>query len=157
MNENELSESIEKLMAIARKKQDAAEIASRANDDENLSLTLTALAMINTSLGKRGSWANYIARNAEQVVKVLKEESKIRVSELTLEYSKDGPVGRSEHQAKIDSYKEYKDKIKEAFDAWSDAQQVADEVESLGYRLDSYLKLCQSRLSLMKADKRNGN
>jgi len=142
-------------MILARNKQDAAENASINNDDETLSLTLTALAMVNTSLGKRGAWASYIARNAEQVVKVLKEEAKIRISELTLEYSQTQPVGRSEHQAKVDAYKEYKDKIKEAFTAWSDAQQVADEIESLGYRLDSYLKLCQSRLSLLKADKRN--
>ena len=156
MNVDELSESIEKLMIIARDKQDKAELASKNNDDETLSLTLTALAMVNTSLGKRGAWATYIARNAEQVVKSLKEESKIRVSELTLEYSLASPVGRSEHQAKVDTHKEYKDKINEAFKAWSDAQQVADEVESLGYRLDSYLKLCQSRLSLMKSEKRNG-
>jgi len=154
MSPDALSESIEKLMILARSKQDDAEIASKANDDETLSLTLTALAMVNTSLGKRGSWASYIARNAGEVVKVIKEEAKIRISELTLEYSQTQPVGRSEHQAKVDAHKEYKDKIKEAFTAWSDAQQVADEIESLGYRLDSYLKMCQSRLSLMKSEKR---
>ena len=154
MSPDALSESIDKLMVLVRTKQDAAENASINNDDETLSLTLTALAMVNTLLGKRGAWASYIARNAEQVVKVLKEEAKIRISELTLEYSQTQPVGRSEHQAKVDAYKEYKDKIKESFDAWSDAKQVADEVESLGYRVDSYLKMCQSRLSLMKSEKR---
>jgi len=154
MSPDALSESIDKLMVLVRTKQDAAENASINNDDETLSLTLTALAIVNTSLGKRGAWASYIARNAEQVVKVLKEEAKIRISELTLEYSQTQPVGRSEHQAKVDAYKEYKDKIKESFDAWSDAKQVADEVESLGYRVDSYLKMCQSRLSLMKSEKR---
>jgi len=154
MKEDELSESIEKLITLARKKQDEAEVASKANDDENLSLTLTALAMVNTSLGKRGAWATYIARNAEQVVKVMREEYKIRISELTLDYSQTQPVGRSEHQAKVDAYKEYKDKVKEAFDAWSTAQQIADEIESLGYRLDSYIKMCQSRLSLMKTEKK---
>ena len=154
MDTNDLSESIEKLIALVRAKQDVAEKASSNNDDETLSLTLTALAIVNTSLSKRGSWANYIARNSDQAFKALKEEAKIRVSELTLEYSKDQPVGRSEHQAKVDAFREFKDRTDKSFKIWSDAQQIADEIESLGYRVDSYLKMCQSRLSLMKADKR---
>ena len=154
MSPDALSEPIDKLMVLVRTKQDAAENASINNDDETLSLTLTALAMVNTSLGKRGAWASYIARNAEQVVKVLKEQKDIRRSELTLEYSNTGPVGKAEHQAKVDAYKEFNQQINEAFKAWSDAKQVADEVESLGYRVDSYLKMCQSRLSLMKSEKR---
>lgn len=154
MQEDKLSEDIEKLKGLVNKKMGEVEIASQQSNDEGLSLGLTALARINASLGMKAAWAKYIARNSQRAFDKIKETRDMKRSELTLSLSETQAVGKSEHQAKVDSYRQYSPEIEVAFGVWSDAQLVADEIDSLGYRVDNYCKMAQSRLSLIKAEKK---
>lgn len=156
MNLEELAETIEKLKAKAKKFIDAAESASQSNNDENLSLALQSLARVNSALGQKAAYAKYIARNAQRVVDSIKEDKDATRSELTLMFAENQAVGKSEHQAKVQVHADFSNKINEAFSAYSEAKLLADEADDLTYRTDTYCKMCQSRLSLMKADKVRG-
>lgn len=152
----DLTASIEKLKAGIQKLQDDAEVASQSGDDENLSITLQSLARKNSALGQRAAYAKYISRNAQRVVDSLKEEKDAKRSQYTLTYSEQQAVGKSEHQAKVKVHDLYSEKIEEAFRVYSESRLVADEADDLTYRTDTYCKLAQSRLSLLKADKNRG-
>lgn len=115
--------------------------ASSRGDDETVSTNLLRLARVNAALGRQAAYAKYIARNAERA-------AKRRRAEITLELSKSQAVNKSEKEAEI--------AVAEDFSVASQAQLLADESDDLTYRTDTFLKMGQSRLSLLKADKHNG-
>lgn len=115
--------------------------ASSRGDDETVSTNLLRLARVNAALGRQAAYAKYIARNAERA-------AKRRRAEITLELSKSQAVNKSEKEAEI--------AVAEDFLVASQAQLLADESDDLTYRTDTFLKMGQSRLSLLKADKHNG-
>lgn len=115
--------------------------ASSRGDDETVSTNLLRLARVNAALGRQAAYAKYIARNAERA-------AKRRRAEITLELSKSQAVNKSEKEAEIAVAKD--------FLVASQAQLLADESDDLTYRTDTFLKMGQSRLSLLKADKHNG-
>ena len=150
-----LTTAIEKLKVSIQKKTDEAETASLQANDENLSISLQSLARLNSALGKRAAMAKHIARLAGRVVEKLKEQKDARRSELTLQYSETQAVNKSEHKAKVEVMGLVPE-IDEAFKISSLAKLLADEADDLTYRTDSFLKMGQSRLSLLKGDKQNG-
>lgn len=156
MDVDKVAEDIEKLKSRVKQYQDAAEIASRGSNDEQLSLSLQSLARVNSALGQRAAYAKYVARNAQRVVDSLKDERDAKRSELTLQYSETLAVGKSEHKAKVKVFDEYSSKIDKAFMVYNEARLLADQADDLTYRTDTYCKLAQSRLSLLKADKQRG-
>jgi len=152
---DELAPKIEKLKQLIQEKTDEAEVASKQANDENLSIALQSLARLNSALGKRAAMAKHIARMSSRVVEKLKEQKDARRSELTLKYSETQAVNKSEHKAKVEVM-EMVPEIDEAFKTSSLARLLADEADDLTYRTDSFLKMGQSRLSLLKGDKQNG-
>jgi len=152
---NKVQEDIEKITQTIWKKQTEASIASENSNDETLSILLTTLARYNSSLGRNSATAKAIARDMKRVYENFKEDQKTRVSELTLKLINEGnPVGKSEHQAKVDAAKEFKPLINDAFVVYNETQLIADQADDLTYRTDTYLKMGQTRVSLIKADKR---
>lgn len=115
--------------------------ASSRGDDETVSTSLLRLARVNAALGRQAAYAKYIARNAERA-------AKRRRAKIALELSKSQAVNKSEKEAEI--------AVAEDFSVASQAQLLADESDDLTYRTDTFLKMGQSRLSLLKADKHNG-
>lgn len=155
MGLEDLVSSIEKLKKKIGLKQDEAEIASQQSNDEGLSVALGSLARFNSALGQKAAYAKYIARNSNRAVERLKEQKDAERSRMTLELSQTQAVGKSEHQARIDIMS-WIPKIDEAFDIYSQAKLIADQADDLTYRTDTMLKMAQSRLSLLKADKHRG-
>lgn len=152
---SQVQKDIEEITQKIWKKQTEASAASENSNDETLSILLTTLARYNSSLGRNAATAKAIARDMKRVYENIKEDQKVKVSELTLEYiNKGGPVGKSEHQAKVDAAKEFKPLINQAFKVYNDVQLIADQADDLTYRTDTYLKMGQTRVSLIKADKR---
>lgn len=151
---NLTEENIEKLRTRIQKLGAEAEKASNDSNDETLSITLLSLARANSGLGQNAAVAKAIARDMKRVYDQLREDEKIRVSELTLRYSESGPVGKSEHQAKIDASKEFKPLIRDAFVLYNEVQLIATRADDLTFRTDTYIRLGQTRVSLLKSDKR---
>lgn len=110
-------------------------------DPENLSLGLMRLARLNSALGKHAATAQWVARDGDRAARRFRADK-------TLEYAKTVAVNKAEKQAELDS--------EELFSACSRAQWVADQANDLTYRTDTFLKMAQSRLSLIKTDIRNG-
>lgn len=137
----EVEQNIEQLMEKVKALQAVAVKASDNGDPETLSKTLLQLARINSALGKNGAYAQYIARNTDRAARRTRAQS-------TLDYAKGQAVNKSELQAELDS--------KEDFQLASDAQLIADQASDLCFRTDTFLKMAQSRLSLIKGDIRNG-
>ena len=152
---NEVQAEIEDLKARINKEQNTASVASTTQNDEGLSLSLERLALLNSRLGHQSSITKYLSRNAKQVVDALKEEQDYHRSKTTLLLiGKGSPVGRSEHEAKMIAHELYKDKRQKAFEAYTEVKLIADDVDDLVFRNGDYLKIAQSRLSLLKADKK---
>lgn len=152
---DQVSQDIINLKSQIKEKVDEATTASNQGNDEGLSKALNSLARINSGLGQKAAMAKYVARMASRALDKLKEEKKNKRSELTLTYSKTQAVGKSEHQARVDTA-EMENTIDEFFKTYNMAQLLADEADDLTYRTDTFLKMGQSRLSLLKGDKHNG-
>lgn len=152
---DEVSKQIVHLKKLVKEKMDEATTASQQGNDEQLSMSLDSLARINSALGQKAAMAKYVSRLAARALEKLKEQKKNKRSELTLEYSKTQAVGKSEHQARVDTA-HMEDEIDEFFNTSNLAQLLADEADDLTYRTDTFLKMGQSRLSLLKGDKHNG-
>lgn len=129
--------AISKLGDLVKYYQEQVVAASDRGDPEGLSMAMLRLARINSALGKHAAYAMYIARNADRAAR------RHRAAQ-TLGYSKGQAVNKSELQAELDSKKE--------FQIASDAQLIADEASDLCFRTDTFLKMAQSRLSLIKGD-----
>lgn len=131
--------SIENLSNKINKEMDTATVASEQGNDEGLSSSLMRLARLNMGLGRLGAYAKFIARNADRA-------ARRRRAELTLSHSQSMAVNKSQLQAELD--------VKGDFEVASNAELLADEADDLTYRTDTFLKMAQSRLSLLKSDKR---
>jgi len=152
---DQVSKDIINLKSQIREKVDEATIASEQGNDEGLSKALNSLARINSGLGQKAAMAKYVSRLAARALEKLKEEKKTKRSEKTLEYSKTQAVGKSEHQARVDTA-HMETEIDEFFKTSNLAMLLADEADDLTYRTDTFLKMGQSRLSLLKGDKHRG-
>lgn len=130
---------IENLTKKIRVEMDKATQASEAGDDEGLSTALMRLARLNLALGRLAAYAKYISRNADRA-------ARRKRGELTLQYSQTQAVNKSELQAEL--------AVKKDFQVASDAELLANEADDLTFRTDTFLKMAQSRLSLLKSDKR---
>lgn len=129
---------IRKLEERVKHYQGEAVLASERGDDETLSTTLMRLARVNSALGKHAAYVNYIARNADRAARRHR-------ATITLDEAKSQAVNKSELKAEIAS--------KEEFANASYAQLIADQASDLCFRTDTFLKMAQSRLSLIKGDK----
>lgn len=138
---DEVQQNIETLTEKVKTLQATCVQASDRGDPETLSKTLLQLARINSALGKNGAFAQYIARNTDRAARRTRAQS-------TLDYARGQAVNKSELQAELDS--------KQDFQLASDAQLIADQASDLCFRTDTFLKMAQSRLSLIKGDIRNG-
>lgn len=108
------------------------------SNPDNLSKTLVYLAAENINLAKWATKAKYFARLAERAYR--KERESIK-----LEHIKSGlAVAKSESLSIL--------KTDDVFEAYNHVQLMADEADSLCYRVDTLLKMSQSRLSLIKKD-----
>lgn len=136
---DKIEENIRKLENKIKDLQGECVLASERSNDEGLSKHLMNLARTNSALGKYAALANYIARNADRAARRGRAEK-------TLGYAEKEAVNKSELKAEVDS--------KDAFLTASDAQLLADQASDLCFRTDTFLKMAQSRLSLMKGDKR---
>jgi hypothetical protein len=116
-------------------------VTAAQGDPESLSLTILRIARYNSALGKHAAHAKYIARNADRAARRFRAEQ-------TLNLSKTQAVNKSELQAELDSADQFR--------TASDAQLIADEADDLTYRTDTFLKMAQSRLSLIKGDVKRG-
>lgn len=119
--------------------QEEATEASEKGNDEGLSTSLMRLARMNSGLGRQAAYAKYIARNSDRAAR------RFRASQ-TLAHAATMAVNKSQLQAELDA--------EDYFKIASDAQLLADEADDLTYRTDTFLKMAQSRLSLIKADKK---
>lgn len=121
--------------------QGKAVLASDRGDPETLSKTLLQLARINSALGKNAAYAQYIARNTDRSARRFRAST-------TLELAVKQAVNKSELQAELDA--------KDQFTLASEMLLLAERASDLCYRTDTFLKMAQSRLSLIKGDIRNG-
>lgn len=115
--------------------------SSNTNDPEGISTAMLRLARINSALGRHAAFAKYIARNADRAAKRGRAER-------TLANAADMAVNKAELKAEISS--------KTDFEIASEAQLVADQADDLCFRTDTFLKMSQSRLSLIKNDAARG-
>lgn len=132
----EVENSITTLSSKIKLLQDEMTVAAVDNPEE-LSLGLMKLGRLNSALGRHAAYAEYIARNADRAARRFRANK-------TLEASQTQAVNKSELQAEIDS--------EEVFTAASYTQLVADQAKDLSYRTDTFLKMSQSRFSLIKGD-----
>lgn len=139
---DETIQNIDQLSQKVKEYQAAAVQASDRGDPENLSKTLLRLARVNSALGKNAAYAMYLARNADRAARRFRADK-------TLEYvGTKMAVNRAELKAELDS----KDKFSNA----SECQLIADQASDMCFRTDTFLKMAQSRLSLIKGDIKNG-
>lgn len=151
---NKVQENIESLRGLIWQKQIEAQTASDDSNDETLSITLIIIARHNSGLGQNAATAKAIARNMKRAYESLKEDREVRRAELTLKYSENGPVGKAEAKAKVDAAEEFKPLINKAFEVYNEVQLIADQADDMTFRTDTFLKMSQTRVSLIKADKR---
>ena len=152
---NKTQENIESLKGKIWEKQTEATLASDNSNDETLSVVLLEIARHNSALGQNAATAKAIARDMKRVVDDLKKERDIKVSQLTLDLVNSGsPVGKAEHRAKVSAHKEFKPLIDNAFSIYNKVQLIADQADDLSFRTDTFTKLGQTRVSLLKADKK---
>lgn len=136
--EDRIMNNIEKLEGKIKELQVESIRASEKGDPETLSVNLMRLAHVNSALGKNAAYATYIARNADRAYRRAREQAK-------LNYINDKmTIGKAESQAYID--------VDSMVNIYSEAQLVADQASDLCFRTDTFLKLSQSRLSLIKND-----
>jgi len=151
---NKVQENIESLKGKIWTGQTEATEASDNSNDETLSVTLLSIARNNSALGQNAATAKAIARDMKRVVDDLKKEREVLIARLTLLYSQDNPVGKSEARAKVEAAKEYKPLINDAFELYNSTQLIADQADDLTFRTDTFLRMGQTRVSLIKSDKR---
>lgn len=135
-------EQIEELEKKIKEYQSKILFAKEKGDPENLSNNLIRLARVNSALEGKASYAKYIARNADRAYRRLREQVKLD------KISGGSPIGKAESEAYIDN------KVDTAFKIFSEVQLMADNAEGLGFRTDTFMKMAQSGLSLIKNDVR---
>lgn len=145
--EEEFASTDEQIIALQKKiknYQTTAMQAKERGDGETLSNTLVRLARVNTALGSRAAYAKYIARNAERVYRRTREAVKLK------KINNGAAIGKAESMAYT-----AKD-VEQAFQTYSSVQLLADDADDMAYRTDTFLKMAQSGLSLIKHDINDG-
>lgn len=142
MPDRDITSEIESLTVSVKKWVDKCTVASNTENPETLSVGLVELARVNSSLGRKGKYAMWIARTAEHAYKASREQYKVDA----IEKGKTATYGDT--QRYIQSTGEHS--------VWVDALLVAEQAEDLAYRTSDFMKYAQSRLSLIKEDIRRG-
>lgn len=137
---DKLTDEINRLQKVCIKASEGEE--GMPPDPETLSQTLLQLARTNSALGRRAAYAKYVARNAERAFKAAKDQYKVDAI----------------NEGKTASYGDTQREIRSGaeFKIFSDAQLIADEASDLCFRTDTFLKMAQTRVSLIKGDVTRG-
>jgi len=136
----DLVEDLDKLRVLIKKYQDEATRAGERGDPESLRNALVRLSRTNAALGAKASRAKYIARLADRVYRSHRDSKK-------LAYISDGnAIGKAESMAYVHKSTD------ELFNAYNECQLLADEADDLAYKTDTFLKMAQSSLSIIKND-----
>lgn len=136
----DLGEQMAELDKLVKKYQTTAMTAKEKGDPETLSNTLIRLARVNSALGGKAAYAKYIARNAERAYRRTREQIKLQKIE------EKNAIGKAESLGYV------ADDTEEVFKIWSNAQLLADTADDMAYRTDTFMKMSQSGLSLIKKD-----
>lgn len=133
-------DQIEQLEVKIKTYQAQAMQAKERGDSETLSNTLVRLARVNSALGSKSAYALYIARNSDRAYRRIRERVKLN------KINEKNAIGKAESMAYLDS------QVEAAFKLWSSVQLLADTANDMSYRTDTFLKMAQSGLSLIKND-----
>lgn len=137
---DDIEAQMAELDKLVRKYQSTALAAKERGDAETLSNTIIRLSRVNSALGNRASYAKYVARNADRAYRRLRDTKK-------LDYiNEKNAIGKAESMAYIDKT------VDDAFHIYSQVQLLADTADDLAYKTDTFIKMCQSGLSLIKQD-----
>lgn len=121
--------------------QSKALLAKEKGNPETLSNTLIRLARVNSALGSRAAYAKKVARDSERAYRRLRGRTQLKfIDEQKM------AIGKAEQAAYMD------ENVDRAFRIYSDVQFLADDAEDLSYRTDTFMKMAQSGLSLIKND-----
>jgi len=133
-----IESQIDELQKRIKKYQSNAIGYKENGNPEMLSNTLIRLARVNSALGSKAAFAKYVARNADRAYRRCREQSK-------LDYIDTGmAIGKAESKGYLAAG--------DVFKIYSDSQLLADTAEDMAYRTDTFLKMSQSGLSLIKQD-----
>lgn len=137
---SEIDEQIKELEKLIKNYQAEAVKAKESGNPEKLSNTLMRLGRVNSALGNKAAYAKYIARNAERAYRRTRESIKLE------EISKKQAIGKAESMGYVDR------RTETVYKLYSNVQLLADQADDLCYRTDTFLKMSQSGLSLIKND-----
>lgn len=137
---SETDDQLAKLDKLVKTYQSTALAAKERGDAETLSNTLIRLARVNSALGGKAAYAMYIARNSERVYRRVRETVKLQA------IADKNAIGKADSMAYVD------DEVEAAFRLYSEVQLLADRASDMSYRVDTFLKMAQSGLSLIKND-----
>lgn len=133
-----IESQLHELEELVKKYQSRALGAKERGDPETLSNTLIRLARVNSALGGKAAYAKYVARNADRVYRRYRESQKLRHIELGM------AIGKAESAGYVEA--------DEHFKIYSDVQYLADKADDMAYKTDTFMKMAQSGLSLIKND-----
>lgn len=139
-NYKDTDDQLKELDKLVKQYQSQALAAKERGDAETLSNTLIRLARVNSALGGKAAYALYIARNAERVYRRVRETTKLQA------IAEKNAIGKADSMAYV------ADEVESAFRIYSEVQLLADTASDMSYRVDTYLKMAQSGLSLIKKD-----
>lgn len=137
-------EQLDELDKLVKQYQTKALAAKERGDAETLSNTLIRLARVNSALGGKAAYAMYIARNADRLYRRIRENKKLDAIALK------NAIGKSDSMAYVDP------EVEKAFIIFTECQLLADTASDMSYRTDTFLKMAQSGLSLIKNDIKGG-
>lgn len=137
---SETDDQLAALNELVKKYQSNAVGAKERGDAETLSNTLIRLARVNSALGGKAAYAMYIARNAERVYRRVREGKKLQA------ITEKNAIGKADSMAYVDA------EVEKAFKLYTEVQLLADKASDMSYRTDTFLKMSQSGLSLIKND-----
>lgn len=137
---NETDDQLKELDKLVKSYQSTALAAKERGDAETLSNTLIRLARVNSALGGKAAFALYIARNSERVYRRIREQTKLDA------INNKNAIGKADSMAYVD------DEVEKAFRLYSEVQLLADRASDMSYRVDTFIKMGQSGLSLIKKD-----
>lgn len=140
----QIEDQLAQLEQKSREYQTIAMQAKERGDAETLSNTLVRLSRVNSAVGGKAAYAAYIARNAERAYRRVREQVKLD------KIAEKNAIGKAESMGYVDEQTE------SAFRVYSDIQLIADTASDLSYRTDTFLKMAQSGLSLIKNDINGG-
>lgn len=133
-------DQLKELDKLVKQYQSTALAAKERGDAETLSNTLIRLSRVNSALGGKAAYALYIARNSERLYRRVRENKKLAA------IAANNAIGKADSMAYVDQ------DVERAFALYSQVQLLADTASDMSYRTDTFLKMGQSGLSLIKND-----